>query len=137
MILFQTYFPSLVWRLNVSCQRSQSSGDKGIWLPVANIRPFGRLPIGTINCTAIRRCNVILFAPSSPPSSPVGAIHGAFSSHSFGGDSGSNPHLFNFCSVIQKQYATRLLYPLEIRGFEPLASSLQSWRSSQLSYIPE
>ena len=27
--------------------------------------------------------------------------------------------------------------PLEIRGFEPLTSSLQSWRSSQLSYIPE
>ena len=25
---------------------------------------------------------------------------------------------------------------LEIRGFEPLTSSLQSWRSSQLSYIP-
>jgi hypothetical protein len=26
---------------------------------------------------------------------------------------------------------------LEIRGLEPLTSSLQSWRSSQLSYIPE
>ena len=26
---------------------------------------------------------------------------------------------------------------LEIRGFEPLTSSLQSWRSSQLSYIPD
>ena len=25
---------------------------------------------------------------------------------------------------------------MEIRGFEPLTSSLQSWRSSQLSYIP-
>ena len=28
------------------------------------------------------------------------------------------------------------IIPLEIRGFEPLTSSLQSWRSSQLSYIP-
>ena len=37
---------------------------------------------------------------------------------------GSNPHLL------------RKVYILEIRGFEPLTSSLQSWRSSQLSYIP-
>jgi hypothetical protein len=28
-------------------------------------------------------------------------------------------------------------FSLEIRGFEPLTSSLQSWRSSQLSYIPD
>ena len=27
-------------------------------------------------------------------------------------------------------------HKMEIRGFEPLTSSLQSWRSSQLSYIP-
>ena len=71
-------------------------GDKGIWLPVANV----------------------LFTPSSPPTSPAGAIHGTFSSCSFGGDFVSNPLM-------------------EIRGFEPLTSSLQSWRSSQLSYIPE
>ena len=45
-------------------------GDKGTWLPVANI----------------------VFAPSSPTTSPVGAIHGAFSSHSLGGDSVSCPH---------------------------------------------
>ena len=36
------------------------------------------------------------------------------------------------------QFSTQVLdgINMEIRGFEPLTSSLQSWRSSQLSYIP-
>ena len=38
---------------------------------------------------------------------------------------------------ISKNYVSGVRVPLlEIRGLEPLTSSLQSWRSSQLSYIP-
>ena len=50
---------------------------------------------------------------------------GIFFLASLGGGSGSNPNLLHY------------RYILEIRGFEPLTSSLQSWRSSQLSYIPD
>ena len=65
-----------------------------------------------------------LFAPSSPPLAPIADIHVRFSSHLVGGAIGSNPHI------------TTSVKSLEIRGFEPLTSSLQSWRSNQLSYIP-
>ena len=39
-------------------------------------------------------------------------------------------------SNIKNATITAFFISMEIRGFEPLTSSLQSWRSSQLSYIP-
>ena len=42
--------------------------------------PMGRLPVGTDLRTAIRRCGVILFAPSTPPAhSPARPCAGVFS----------------------------------------------------------
>ena len=46
--------------------------------------------------------------------------------------------IINPMSPVKDLHEIRGSNPLmEIRGFEPLTSSLQSWRSSQLSYIPE